>query len=139
MKGNRLRLLAAYALYGVLAMAPSVVAVAVDWSTYTATKAQCLSLSFAGVLAVALVLWQASGHTPKKVRRVVWYALVAGILWLLKPIVSSLALLATCMAGGELAAMLFAAPLVAKLKREREDERLGRVVAGAVEEVHGRV
>ena len=132
-------LLGAYALYAVLAIAPAVVAVAVDWQVYTATRAQCVSLSFAGVIAVVMVLLQATGHAPKKVRRVVWYTVVAVCLWMLKPIVQSLALLATCMAGGELAATLAAAPIIAHVKRNREDGRLSSVVSGAIHEAEGRV
>ena len=138
-KGKGLSLALAYLLYGVLALSPAVVAVLLDWEVYTATKASVLSLSFAGTIAAALIALQASGHAPKKVKRVVWYALAAGALWLLKPIVSSLAMLVTCMAAGELAAMLVAAPLIRKIKRDRADGRISEAVKDAIEEVQGRV
>lgn len=139
MKKSTISLLAAYLLYALLALAPAAVAIALDWSVYTQSTARCVSLSFAGVLAVTLICLQAVGHTPKKVKRVVWYALAAGVLWLLRPIVSSLALLTTCMAAGELAAMLVAAPLIRHIKDSRRDGRLAEAVADAVQEAQGRV
>ena len=129
----------AYLWYWLLSLGPVAVAVALDWDVYTASAARCVSLSVAGVLAVTLVALQMAGRAPKRVKRVVWYALVAAALWLLTPIVQSLAVLVTCMAVGEGAAMLLAAPVIRRLRRMREDRRLADVVGAAVAEAQGRV
>ena len=132
-------LVGAYLLYGVLALTPVVVAVALDWQVYTASPQRCLSLSFAGGLAVTLVALQVSGHAPKKVKRVVWYALAAGVLWLLRPIIDSLAVLVTCMAIGEGAALLVAMPMVRIARRRLHEGILRDTVADAITQAQGRV
>lgn len=134
-----LPLVGAYAVYGALALLPAVVAVALDWQVYTATPGRCLSLSFAGAIAVALLSLQASGHAPRKVKRVVWYALAAGVLWGLSPIIDSLALLVTCMAAGEGVALLVAMPLVRRAKRHLQSNEIVEVVADAITRAKGRV
>lgn len=136
---DALRLAGAYALYFVLAAAPVAVAVALDWDVYTADPRRCWSLSVAGVAAAVLIAFQALGHSPKKVKRVVWYALAAGVLWLLKPLVDSLAVLVTCMAVGEGLATIVANPILTHIKRARDDCRLSTAVAEAVKEASGRV
>ena len=138
-KHSTLRIGAAYALYGVLAFAPVVVAVALDWDVYTSDVRRCASLSVAGAIAALLIVMQAVGHTPRHVKRVVWYAVAAAVLWLLKPLVASLALLVTCMALGEGLAMLVAKPLIASAKRSRDNATMADAVADAVKEVNGRV
>ena len=133
------KLIGAYVLYGVLAAAPVAVAVALDWDVYTSSPARCWSLSVAGAAAVALITLQAMGHTPKKIKRVVWYALAAAMLWLLKPLVDSLATLVTCMAIGEGLATLVANPIIHYHKRARDNGLLSEAVADAVKEANGRV
>ena len=134
------KLLGAYLLYLVLALAPMAVVIGLDWRLYVATPAKIASLSIAGVMAVALVVLQATSHLPHNVKRVVVYGVIAAALWAMRPIVDRLALLMTAMTGGELAAMLLAKPLIDRLKRERMDKRLGEAVAQSVQEViKGRV
>jgi len=136
---NTLRLMGAYILYAVLAAAPVAVAVGLDWDVYTASPARCWSLSVAGVAAAVLIALQAMGHSPKKVKRVVWYALAAGVLWLLKPLVDSLATLVTCMAIGEGLATLIANPIIAYHKRQRAQGLITDAVTEAVKEAEERV
>ncbi|MBO4535303.1 MAG: hypothetical protein J5755_05140, partial [Clostridia bacterium] len=132
MKSKR-KLVGAYLLYVVLALAPMAVVVGLDWRVYVATPARVVSLSIAGVAALLLVVLQATAHLPRSVKRVVVYGVIAGALWALRPIVDQLALLMTAMTGGELMAMLIAKPLVDRIKREQEEGRIGAAVAKSVE------
>ena len=138
-ENRNMRLIGGYVLYAILAFAPVAVAVGLDWQVYTASAARCCSLSVFGAVTATLVALQAMGHTPKKVKRVVWYALAAASLWLLRPLVDSLALLVTCMAVGEGLATLVAAPLIAKCKRNREKDLMTEAVKEAIEGASGRV
>jgi hypothetical protein len=126
-------------LYALLAAAPVAVAVIWDWNVYTQDVGRCVSLSFGGAIATVLIILQAMGHTPKKVKRVVWYALAAGMLWLLKPLIASLALLVTCMTIGEALAMVIARPLIVAAKRARDNRLLSETLVKTIEEVQGRV
>ena len=129
-----------YLLYVLLAVAPLVVTIALDWRTYTATPARTVSLSLAGSVAMLMIVLQATGHMPGKVKRVVVYAVVAGLLWALRPIVQSLAILMTAMTAGELAALLVARPIIERARKRIDDERLAGAVSKGVEEViKGRV
>ena len=136
-----LRWIGAYTLYGVLALGPAAVAIGLDWRVYTATPQRCFALSVAGMVALVLVVLQALGHSPKKVRRVVWYALGAALLWALRPIMTSLAMLMTAMTAGELSAMLVAQPLLNRLRRGRDAAVLAAAVREGVQEtdLSGRV
>lgn len=117
------KLVGCYLLYALLSLGPAIVVIVLDWDVYTATPQRCFSLSVAGMAAVAVVALHLAGHTPKHVRRVVWYALASALLWALRPIISSLAMLFTALTAGELAAMLLAEPLLKRLKAQtvRED------------------
>lgn len=137
---NTKRLIWGYVLYVILAVVPLVVTIALDWKTYTATPARTISLSLAGSVAMLMIVLQATGHMPGKVKRVVVYAVVAGLLWALRPIIQSLAILMTAMTAGELAALLVARPIIERARKRMDDERLAGAVSKGVEEViKGRV
>lgn len=134
-----LRWIGAYALYGVLALGPAAVAIALDWSVYTGTPQRCFSLTVAGMVALTLVVLQAMGHSPKNVRRVVWYGLGAALLWALRPIVQSLAILLTAMTAGELLAMLVAQPILGRLRRTGNNAALAAALREGVQEAVGEI
>ena len=134
------KLVLGYILYILLAIAPTALCIGLDWRAYTATPATTVSMSLAGCASLLLVTLQATGHMPTKVKRVVVYGVIAGVLWALKPIVSHLAMLMTAMTAGEVLGLLIAAPMIRTARRQLEAERLGETISKSVEEViKGRV
>ena len=138
-KNRRLWLPGLYVLQTLLCLAPVAVVVGLDWNVYTATPARSVSLSLVGVLAVGLVVLTTLGKTPKNVRRVVWYGVAAGVLWVVRPIVANIAMLVSALAVGELLAELVAKPLIAKEKRERACAPTVKALNEVVDELRGRV
>lgn len=100
-RNERARLIGLYVLYAVLTLAPAAVVIALDWDVYTATPQRAVSLSLCGAAALVAMIMHALGKSPKPMKRVVRYAAVAAVLWVLRPIIDNLALLATAVAAGE--------------------------------------
>lgn len=88
-----------------------------NFDKYVTTAAECVKLAGGGVLLLVLIALITLGKM-KMPPRVVVYAAVALIAWLIQPVLSDLTVLCVCALAGELVDFIIIKPMI---KRTQED------------------
>lgn len=118
----------------VASIAPLVVAVVLNWNSYTKTPSDTIKLCLGGVIAFGLMLLK-SVDKLKVPNKIVGLSVALLLCWLLDSLVKDLILLLSMALLGEILDAVFFAKSKKELKEKISIEKSSDATAGKVEEI----
>lgn len=99
---QRFKLALLYVLQILVVVSPVIGLLVIKRNDYFTNPEKVYSLSFAGIMALTVLVLQVIGKTPKNVHKLIKLGVLTLFLWVLKPILTELCLLVTASFAGEL-------------------------------------
>ena len=107
----------------VVSIAPLTAAMIINWHKYTYTPRLAVKLGLGAAVCIIFVCIKVIGKL-KMPRRIVTFAFVFIMAWLLEAVLADLVLLSGLALAGEAADLIFFQRVLKRLRRERDEERI---------------